>query len=181
MSFEISSETAHITQSLETVGRYVETGDPADFHGAIGVEGKEVKGCDIPAHNFQFGWTVYVPKELVTVNFVATLADMVGCMNDAAFLSFPRGEILFIGASGSRRQRDTDWEITYKFLRSKNIADMQIGPIEGISKLGHDYLWVKYEDAVDDDAHILLPKPVQVNVERVVRFADFSPLAISLD
>lgn len=181
VSFEIAAETQHITQALETVERYVKDGDEkADFRGAIGVEDGEPKGVDILARKLSFGWTIYVAKELVTTGYVKQLAGLVGCVNSAEFLDFPAGEVLFVGASGSRRVKDDDWEITMKFVHSANVDGLTIGEIEGVSKLGHDYLWVKYEPTTDNTARMTVPKPRQVNVERVYRFADLSPLNINV-
>lgn len=180
VNFDVASETQHISQSLATVGQFVaDGGTAANYKGAIGVEGDEVKGCDIVAPRLSFGWTVYKPKEVVTVAYVKSLASMVGRTNANAFLSFAAGELLFVGASGSRRAKQDDWELTFKFDASPNISDITIGDITGISKLGFDYLWVAYEADEDDDAKIVKPQPRQVNVERVYRSADFSPLSIN--
>ena len=180
VNFDVASETQHISQSLQTVGQFVtDTGTAADYKGAIGVEGDEVKGCDIVAPRLSFGWTVYKPKEIITVAYVKSLASMVGRTNASAFLSFAAGELLFVGASGSRRAKQDDWELTFKFDASPNVTDITIGDITGISKLGFDYLWVAYEPAEDTDAKIVKPQPRQVNVERVYRSADFSPLSIN--
>lgn len=181
VSFEINGESQHITQALETVHQYAREGvEAADFRGAIGVEGDEVRGVDIIARKLSFGWTIYKAKELVTTGYVKALAALVGCVNSGSFLDFPAGEVLFIGASGSRRVKDDDWEITLKFVHSANVEGMQIGEIEGVSKLGHDYLWVSYETDTDATAKVLRPRPRQVNVERVYQFADLSGLQINV-
>ena len=181
VNFNITTESQHITQALETVAQYVPQGkQKANYFGAIGVEGADVKGVDIPVSKFSFGWTIYKPKELVTIDYVKALSTMVGCFNASTFLEFPRGELLLRGVSGSRRQKADDWELNCEFEHSANAGDFQIGDINVGSKLGHDYLWVAYEEAVDDTAKVALPKPRQVNVERVLREADFSPLGISV-
>ena len=93
------------------------------------------------------------------------------------------GECLFLGASGSRRQQgqnpnDGDWEITFKFAASPNAVNLQIGTITVASKKGWEYLWVRYEDAEDDAASMLVKKPVAAYVEKVYEDADFAVLGL---
>ena len=53
-----------------------------------------------------------------------------------------------------------------------------IGDLTGIAKKGWEYLWVRYEDAVDASAHKWIKKPAFAYVERVYPEGDFGLLGI---
>jgi hypothetical protein len=58
------------------------------------------------------------------------------------------------------------------------VTNQTVGSITGISKKGHEYLWVRYEDSIDSNA--LLKKPKAVYVNSVYRESDFSALGIGV-
>ena len=175
-SFETSGGTQHVTQSLQTVARYARPGETApDFKGAIGVNNDSVEGIDITVPVFNFTETHYIPAALVTGAYKATLFHLTGKVNHAPFKGFARGEVLFLGASGSRRGVE-DWEISFKFAASPNAVGLTIGEITGIEKKGWEYLWVRYVDAEDENT--LIKKPAAVYVEQVYPYGDFSLLGI---
>ena len=90
---------------------------------------------------------------------------------------FAAGEVLFMGASGSKRGSD-DWEITFRFAASPNKTGLTVGDIVGIDKKGWEYMWVRYADAEDAAAKAIVKKPVAVYVEKVYEEGDFSTLGI---
>lgn len=176
--FETGGGTQHITQSLQTVGRYAPPGKIApDFHGAIGVTHDNVEGVDITVPVYNFSETHYIASGLVTPGYRATLFFLTGKVNGAAFRGFAAGEVLFLGASGSKRGQD-DWEITFRFAASPNITGLQVGNITGINKKGWEYLWVRYADDEDAAAKVLVKKPIAAYVEQVYQYGDFSGLGI---
>lgn len=180
MSFNVSGETIHITQALETIGKYRKAGEtPVDFKGAIGVDKDgEVKGCDIITGKLSFSKTVYFPLPRVNDNFLKQLASVVGKVNAGPFKSFEPGEVLFTGCSGAPQWDQFRWEITYNFDCSPNVTNIMIGDIKVEAKLGWDYLWVQYEKIDDEEGKQIVARPLQANVERVYRFADFNQLGI---
>ncbi len=89
----------------------------------------------------------------------------------------PVGEVLFLGASGSKRGSD-DWEITFRFAASPNKTGLTVGDIVNINKKGWEYMWVRYADAEDAVAKAIVKKPVAVYVEKVYEDGDFSGLGI---
>jgi hypothetical protein len=126
----------HMTQSLATVNSYALPGeDPPDFKGAIGVNNDSVEGTDITIPVYNFKETHYIPIALVTPAYKAALFYLTGKVNDAPFKGFARGEVLFLGASGSQ-QGTEDWEIAFKFAASPNATDLTVGDITGIEKKG---------------------------------------------
>ncbi len=98
-------------------------------------------------------------------------------VNSGPFRGFAAGEVLFLGASGTKRGGG-DWEITFRFAASRNRTNLTIGDITGISKKGWEYLWVRYADAEDANAKALIKKPVAVYVEKVYEEGDFGALGI---
>jgi hypothetical protein len=193
-SFDTGGATQHITQAL-AVGE----GESLDFEfrypseaanqsGAIGVDGDSVQGVDIVVPQLTWTENYDVPWQYVTTSYIKSLSSLTGTVNDASFRGFDDGEVLFMGASGSQQwdsdKGDGPWSLSYKFVASanqgtgKSYPAITIGTITGIAKDGHDYLWVRYEDSVSQNALIKLPKAVYVN--RVYRRASFNGLGIGV-
>ncbi len=177
-AFDTGGGTQHITHSLQTVGAYAPQGQtPPDFKGAIGVTPDGVEGVDITVPVYNFSETHYLPDATVTQAYRLTVFSLTGRVNNASFRGFAAGEVLFLGASGTKRGGG-DWEITFRFAASRNRTNLSIGDITGISKKGWEYLWVRYADAEDANAKALIKKPVAVYVEKVYEEGDFGLLGI---
>jgi hypothetical protein len=183
-SFRTGGGTQRITQSLETIQRYPETGgtpdaDVPDYKGAIGVSGDTVEGVEIPVPVFEFSITKYFTDAQVTPTLRQAWFLLAARMNNATFQGFAAGELLFLGVNGARRGSgaQADWEITFDFAASQNQTGLAVGDITGISKLGWDYLWVDYRPVVDAGRTVLVPK--YAFVERVFGFGDFSLLGLT--
>ncbi|KAA0215760.1 MAG: hypothetical protein DYG94_06340 [Leptolyngbya sp. PLA3] len=116
----------------------------------------------------------------MTSGYKATLFGLTGKVNSNSWKGFNAGEVLFLGASGSRRgtSADADWEITFRFAASANALGISVGPISGISKKGWEYLWVRYADAEDAGSNAIVKRPVAAYVERVYDEGNFSALGI---
>ncbi|MBM3854743.1 MAG: hypothetical protein FJ399_16585, partial [Verrucomicrobia bacterium] len=142
-SFDTGGGTQHITQSKDTVSTHAASGKTApDFQGAIGVTADSVEGVDITVPVYQFAETHYFPDEVVTPAYKGTLFSLTGKVNSGSFRGFQPGEVLFLGATGSKRGTDpqADWEISFRFAASPNASGLSVGPITGISKKGWEYL-----------------------------------------
>ncbi len=194
-SFDTGGATQHITQALPsdtfpTGEQRFHTGSPAapSMNGAIGVDGDSVQGVDIVVPQLTWTETYDVPNQYVTTDYIKKVSKVTGSVNNAAFRTFAAGEVLFAGSSGSQQwdsdKGDGPWSLSYKFVASPNqgsgktLPAITIGDISDISKDGHDYLWVRYEDAVG--ANTLLKKPKFVYVNKVYRREDFSQLGIGV-
>jgi hypothetical protein len=175
-SFDTTGGTQHITQSLNTVGRY---GDAAStvLGGAIGFDGERVSGVDITVPVFAFTETHYLSSSTVDTAYKGTVFQLTGKVNSTAFKGLAPGECLFLGASGTKRGEE-DWEITFRFAASPNKTALAVGDIAGISKKGWEYLWVQYGETVDGAVNRLVQKPIAAYVEQVYEEADFSALGI---
>ena len=193
-SFDTSGGTQHITQA-ESEQVYSAAGPtgPGQFN-AIGVDGDSVAGVDVVTPALQWTETYDVPSWYVTASYIKTVADLTGTVNNAYFRTFRPGEVLFAGCNGNQQwdaeKGDGPWTLQYKFIASPNrglpagatgttgsyLPPLSVGSISGIVKKGHEYLWVRYEDDVDDST--LLKKPKHVYVNQVYREADFTGLGI---
>lgn len=177
-TFDTGGETTRITQSLTTVSSYAPAGETApDFQGAIGVSEDRVEGVDITVPTFQFSETHRFTDAQVTESYRLTLFNMTGTVNNATWRGFAAGEVLFLGAQGSKRGNDL-WTITFRFSASPNVTGQTIGTIAGVAKNGWDYLWARYADFEDATAYALVKRPIAVYVERVYPRTDFSTLGI---
>jgi len=175
-SFDTGGGTQHITQSLATVGKHAAPGQAApDFGGAIGVTRDSVEGVDITVPVYNWTETHYLDDVYVTGSYKVTLFHLTGKVNQQTFRGFEPGEVLFLGASGSKRG-EGDWEITFRFAASPNRWNLAVGQIAGIRKRGWEYLWVRYVD--DEDEGVLVKRPAAVYVEQVYEYGDFRRLGI---
>lgn len=182
-SFDTSGGTQHITQA-ESETRFGQ--NAPNMLNAIGVDGDTVAGVDVIVPALTWTETYDVPARYVTSNYIKALARLTGTVNNGSFRTFPAGEVLFAGASGSQEwdeeKGDGPWSLSYKFVQSSNAGNNQtlpaltIGSIADIEKKGHEYLWVRYEPAVD--ANNLLKRPKYVYVNKVYRDGNFSELGI---
>jgi hypothetical protein len=106
--------------------------------GAIGFDGETVNGVDIVQPVMNFSETHWLKPERMTSAYKKGVAKITGTMNNSTFRDYDPGEVLFLGASGTRRGDDPDalWEISYKFAVSPNRADFSVGGIAVQQKYG---------------------------------------------
>lgn len=176
-SFDTTGGTQHMTQAFAE-SRFG-TNAPDQLK-AIGVDSNGVNGVDVVVPQLQWQESYDVPNTYVTSAWIRGVAGVTGTTNNGAFRGFEAGEVLFVGCSGSQEWDDDKgrgpWSLSFRFVASKNVTGETIGDISGVSKKGHEYLWVRYEDAVD--SNVLLKKPKAVYVNKVYRESNFSALGI---
>ena len=178
-AFDTGGGSRHISQSLKTVGKYPATAP--DFGGAIEVDNEgNVNGVDISMPMMNFSETHYFRPSKVSTRYKQRLAELTGKVNSKNFRGYNPGEVLFLGASGTRRGKHAGdhWEISFRFAVSPNRESLQVGSLTVKEKFGWDYLWVRYADDISSDQKSLIKKPVAAYVERVYEFADFGGLGI---
>lgn len=176
-SFDTGGGNQHITKSLETI--FADASGIATvpvFDGAIGVTANGIEGVDITVPVFQFKETHYIAASLVTTGYKKALATLTGRTNAGVFQDFAIGEVLFLGASGTYRASQDDWEITYNFAQSDNRDDLVVGDIIDIPKKGWEYLWVRYKDEVGAGGEAMVKTVDTIHVERVYEAGDFAGL-----
>jgi hypothetical protein len=188
-SFDTTGATQHVTQSIQTVGRYAPPGKTApDFKGAVGVTADNVEGVDIVTPAFNFTLRVKLPIASWNPTYVANMRALTGKVNSTGFYvrihgatyTFPAGELLFLGGSGDESTASEFIELTLRFAASPNRTGITIGDISGIDKKGWEYLWVRYEDVEDAGAKMIVKRPAAVCVEKVYEEGNFGLLGISI-
>lgn len=183
--FDTTGGRQKIFRSLATTPYEGPGGAAIDFKGAINVTDDGVEGVEIVVPSFATTITKWFHNVDVTQTWINTLEEMTGRMNNAPLTGWPRplggraaGEALLLGARGQQRGVNGDFEITFEFAVSRNVVGVTVDEISGIAKGGHSYLWVRYEDRIDDTTKRMVKKPIQVNVERVYEYGDFSLLGL---
>jgi len=176
-SFDTTGGTQHLTQAF---GETKYGANAPDQKKAIGVDSNGVNGVDVVTPQLQWQESYDVPNAYVTSSWIRGVAGVTGTTNLSSFRGFEAGEVLFVGCSGSQEWDDQKgrgpWSLSFRFVASKNVTGETIGDITGVAKKGHEYIWVRYEDAVDSNT--LLKKPKAVYVNKVYREAEFSALGI---
>ncbi|VTU00994.1 Uncharacterized protein OS=Isosphaera pallida (strain ATCC 43644 / DSM 9630 / IS1B) GN=Isop_2424 PE=4 SV=1 [Gemmataceae bacterium] len=183
-AFDTTGGTAHITQSYKTVLSVGRGGAvPRDYQRAIGVTKDRVEGCDKYVPKFE--WSRTVTRENVTTAYLKRLRDMTGTVCIAPFYGRNTGEVLYLGASGQPTQGNAH-TITHRFADSKNQKTIEISddliidadPANlGYAKLGWQYLWVAYDEEMEDGQ--VAPTPVAAYVEDIYEYTNFDRLEIS--
>ncbi len=176
LNFDITGATEHISQSLGTRNAYAvpPAGIFFNHQGAINATNEGVEGIDIVVPKLQFGETHYLPNTAVTQAYLHILMELSGRTNDGPFRGFAQGELLFLGARGQRRGRG-DWEVSFTWAAEGNKI-LSIAGVNNVDKRGHEYLWVSYEDSVDQN--ILGKIARSIYVEKVYEEGDFNDLGI---
>ena len=178
-AFDTGGGSMHRNQSIQTRAKFPK--DAPDFGGAIEVDNEgNVNGTDVTMPVFNFTETHVLSGMKVTTSYKKGLAALTGTVNSSNFRGFASGEVLFLGASGTKRSKKASapWEITYKFAVSPNEARIDIGDLRVTNKFGWDYLWVRYASKVDESKKNVIKKPVAAYVEQVYPAGDFGKLGI---
>lgn len=172
------SETMFV--SLSTKQRVALPGGApaADYHGGVNVTDDGPQGVERTVPVFSFSETHYKTAASVSNAYVGTVFSLTGTVNNAAFRGFAAGEVLFLGARGSKRGVNVDWEITYSFAASPNVTNGSIGGFTGINKDGWDYLWFQFEDKEDANAEKVVRRPRAAYVEQIYKRGNFAGLGI---
>lgn len=178
-AFDTGGGTMHLNQSLSTVGKFPE--DAPDFKGAIAVDNDgNVNGVDVTMPVLNFTETHTFESSKVTNAYKKTVASLTGSVNNAEFRGFEAGEVLFLGASGTKQSKSSKakWEITFRFAVSPNKTNLDVGGIKVTSKKGWDYLWARYGSEESEDKRSIIKKPTSVYVEQVYPSGNFSSLGL---
>lgn len=177
-SFEISAATKHITKSINTVWK--SSGSP-DNGKTIGYDGERIAGTDIIMPQSKFSETHFFDDDQITTRYKKRVEQIVGTMNNASFRDYEPGELLFMGAQGSRSGTGKDdlWSVTFQFAFSPNRKNIEVSDNITIpQKYGWDYFWVRYMPFLDTASKSIVQKPVAAYVERVYYITDFRQLEI---
>ena len=180
-AFDTGGGTMHRNQSLKTVSKV--PNDAPDFNGAIEVDNEgNVNGVDVTMPVLNFTETHVMKGSRVSTSYKKSVAALTGTVNRSGFRGFSAGEVLFLGASGTKRGKkpNAPWEITFRFAVSPNQSSLQGGKLKVSNKRGWDYLWVRYADKVAENKKNVIKEPVAVYVEQVYPEGDFGNLGLGM-
>lgn len=175
-SFTTTGGTMRRTVPLARMSRIPDT---APNHDGINVnDDLEVEGVDVVCPVISFTETHYFRGNKVDTKYKKQLAELTGKMNNAIFRGYNPGEVLFLGAEGSRKgiSRDDLWEITFKFSVQLEESNITIGNLTLTKKAGWDYMWVTYGKKTVNGKVKTYAKAIYV--DRVYYPADFKILGI---
>ena len=180
-AFDTGGGTMHRNQSIKTVSKV--PNDAPDFNGAIEVDNEgNVNGVDVTMPVLNFTETHVMKGSRVSTSYKKSVAALTGTVNRSGFRGFSAGEVLFLGASGTKRgkKNDSPWEITFRFAVSPNQSSLQVGKLKVSNKRGWDYLWVRYADKVAENKKNVIKEPVAAYVEQVYPEGDFGNLGLGM-
>lgn len=180
-TFDTTGGTQHLSYSHSTAATVSASGagTPPDYKKAIGVTPDGIDGVDVVAPQFMFNETHYLADTAITGAYKRTLREATGCVNAAPFRGWEAQEVLFLGARGSKRGAE-DWEITFGFSVQLNKTDLELNGSLPFAKKGWEYLWIRYEEAVDTTANVLVRRPKHGYVERVYQVYLFELLGLGV-
>lgn len=172
--FDTTGGTVHVTTALSEVGRYPEDTAP-NQHGAIAVDGDEVKGTDIVIPAAKFNVQFQHPLGIVTFPYFRYLIGLTGTTNSTPFFGFAPGEVLFLGGRGADGS-EAEASLNYGFAVSANVTGLTIGSISGIAKKGWETIWTTFEDAEEVEGGVThaIRKPKFAYVDQVYRSIDMA-------
>ena len=190
IAFDTTGATEHITQVYtgpDKVGQGAATGQVPywrpgedalvpELEGAINVQGDQVNGVDrvVPIFNWTETWNF--PSQFIVDDYVATLYELTGTVNKAAWRIFGFGEVLFMGARAEITRGATMAAITFSFAARPNDFGFKIGQITGIQKGGWDHMSIMYESKASGGK--LIRQPQFVFIDTIYPAKDFTRLAI---
>lgn len=162
--------------------------DAPDHENRISVKDDgEVEGVEIVVPQLVITLTQRFSGPTITLSWLRSLVLATGTVNSDTFLGFEPGEVLFLGASGQQplhfmSDGDVtagDRDIAFRFSISPNRTGLTYGSVTGVSKPGHDFLWLAYKTEKDSTGKTLTKIPIGAYVAQTYpRFA-FSDLGLS--
>lgn len=160
------------------------SGTATDHKGGInmrrGSNGPEPEGVEvlIPALKFTIHYRrAKDASETLWFNYMKAIAALSPSVNDATFKTFAAGEVLFLGGSGTQGIQ-SDPVLDFNFAASANLTGLIFDSITGVSKGGHEYLWIDYEAEKDATTKRARAKPIGVYVHQLYEPKSFAPIGV---
>jgi hypothetical protein len=186
VSYTLSGETKHITQSLSTRGKTIEGIDvngtgtiTVTDSGAIGVEKDSVKGADILVPVVSFSETHYFLRKDLTRTLRTTWESMFAYTNNSLFRDYAVGEVLFSGVQTTvKGGPDGTVPVTFQFQRRANVKDENVGGIV-LDIDGWELVDMRYKPQLNTTSKRTEATPSKVLLHKVYKAGNFGDLGIS--
>ncbi len=94
-------------------------------------------------------------------------------------LHFEPGELFCFGMVGTQKGTHAlDWQgrISIRFGQSPNLTDVHLEGLPIFDKNGWEYVWITYEENVDPTPKQVVPKALQVNVDKLYYDENMQPI-----
>lgn len=182
-SWTTRGKKIHISQAVEHIQDYPDSTEenPIRNHeGTINVTPEKIGGLDIDNAGFSFVIRKLVNASTMSQGYRQALFTASNRVNQSVFRGFEPGELRLVTVDAN--QRDTEsWELVFTFEAFKNTENETIGSIDGVAKLGHEYIWGEYETQIDTVGGIKTTRKVlqALHVEQVYKYAEFSTLGLN--
>lgn len=163
-----------------TVYRTGASGDPNPHKGAINVsriDGKrQVEGITVPTRSMQFDIETFYQPSDVDLAFWNAIYLLTATVNNAPFMGFPAGTLLYLGGDGGGDSMSLV-SIVHSFVAIPNETNLVVGGLPPIpTKLGHEYFWAEFEQSADADQ--LVVEPFAGHVEEIFPAVSWAALQI---
>lgn len=155
LAWDTSGYTERIYQALGET-RY--PNDATDFDEAINVNGSTVEGIDkvMPGMRYSETW-IFPAAAAFTEAYLGNVHDLTGTVNLDKFRAFDPGEALFMGARCQWQSDQPFCSITFDFECRPNVDAFYVKSLPTFPKLGWEYVWIRYSDAVANDTLVRRP------------------------
>lgn len=170
-NFEISAGTKKMVYAIKHIKTYPSSADAPK----AGINDGE--GVEIIYPVSRFSETHFMTKSKVSASYKRKVAELVGKINSSSFKGYSKGQVLFMGCTGSRTGKEK-WQITFNFAVSTKQTGISIGDVSGISKDPWEVIWCQYEEGENSKQDQVIKKVKAVHVEQVYEEASFSGLGI---
>lgn len=172
-TFEVEFDTSGGTQTIKYVkiehqiAYCINPGQAPLVYGGINCNSElRPQGVDITVPKLRMRVAGRRPSTWLTKARLREIHRLTGTTNKLGWYgAFDPGEGLFLGAR-LRRQGGGHWDCSYEFDLAPNRSAVKIGNIDGITKEGHDYLWVFERETIENNV-LVRAEPYAVYVAKV--------------
>lgn len=181
LSFDCSGGTRHVTTAIaqeclwhKSGAKFRNAGKYINWNGKTG-DDMAVNGVDIPTAQTRETYTKTMKMSALTTRKRLQWANMVGCVNSAAWKGWARGVAMFLGCSFSgSTDSSASVQVSFNFAIQPGEANTSIVPGIKISKEGHIYLWTMLNAERDSTTNAPKIDVETVWAAQVAPYADFS-------
>jgi len=174
LAWDSSGNTERIYQALSET-RY---GDGPDFEEAINVNGMRVEGLDKVAAGMRYSETWIFPTNVAfDCDYLTNVFRLTGTTNQSTFRCFQPGDALFLGARCQWQGDQPFCSITFEFDCRPTKPDFYVKGVMEFEKKGWEYVWIRYQDDIDDDT--LIRRPIAAYKNKIYEEKDWAALLIT--
>jgi hypothetical protein len=184
VSFDCGTGTRHVTNAIRQweLWRKPNTSipSPGTFIGWNGKTGPDmqVTGADVPFAQPRETYTKKMRLSQLTTSFKRRVASIVGCVNNAKWKGWEKGEVMFLGCSFSGTSSE-EITVTFNFAIQTNETATIADGVPPIRKEGYIYVWTMSETAKSTPSSGSPDMKVKaVYAAQVAQYADFASLGL---